>query len=338
MNAVITKKSLYEELTRCKVGIQQLLPVAHRDQVERFIARAVLTFLTHQQQDKIAKCTLQSIVQCVQEAAERGFALDNHFAYVIPYNNKKLVNGNDEWVWEAQCQFDYKALIATARRGGCIKDARAQIVYANDEFDQGDENGEQFYRYRPAKGEKGEVIGAYAVATLPGGGYRFAWMDATDLERVRAASKSPESPAWKNWKDRMYCKAVLKRVLNGLQDDPGLVRILELDNREYDMDRVIDAVPKKTQSQQFDELAAALGGVEQDEKQLRIEQQPEAEEFVPSDEEELPAGTLVKSKPKRETVPAKTASVSATRTQPAQRSVPPRPPQRPTIGSHQARS
>jgi phage RecT family recombinase len=273
-----------------------------------------MTFLAHDQREKLEQCSMESIIQSVMDAAVCGFALDNKFAYVIPYKNKKVIDGKESWVWEAQCQFDYKAFIAMARRPGTISDIWAQLVHERDDFDWWDERGEIVYKFRQSKGDRGKMIGGYSVAKLPDGNYRFVWMDAAELEKVRKASKSPQSPAWANWSDRMYCKAVVKRCLVGLLDDPGLIKAIDLDNREYEMDRVIDTKATSRRVETYDQLADALHATEP--VQAAIEYQPEAERFEPQQEEPEPV-----------TVPAKRSQ------QPAVANIPPRP-QRPSIGNH----
>ena len=316
-NIKITKNSLYNELVAKVDGIRRLLPGAHKDQAERFVGVAVTTFLNHEQREKLERCTLESIIQAVMDAATCGFALDNKFFYVIPYNNKKLIGGNEVWVYEAQAQPDYKALITLARRCGVIIDARAQVVYHEDEFSYWDENGKQVYRFQEHEGDRSNLRGAYAVATLPSGHYRFCYMSAKELDKVHKASKSPNSPAWKNWPDRMRCKAAIKRLLVGLQDDPGLARAIDLDNREYDMDRVLDGRVASARVSTFDDLTEELNNrLEESESQQQrgIEHKPDDETFVPREAE-------------AETVPAHREEPQQQR-----RNVPPRP----TIQNHRS--
>jgi len=245
-NELINATTFRSELLTRKERLEKVLPTAYRHQAERFIERAVLTFYGHEQREKLERCTPISLVQCVLEAAECGFALDNHFVYLIPYGTV------------AQCEFDFKALVVRARRSGTVEDVRPQVVHENDEFDYYDECGKTVYKFREARGDRGPIIGAYAVATFPGGGYRFTYMAMSELQKVKRASKSPNSPAWSKWEDQMFCKAVIKRCLKGLLDDPGIVQMLEIDNRNYGevIEGVATATTKRVSS--MDSLAASL--------------------------------------------------------------------------------
>ena len=90
-------------------------------------------------------------------------------------------------------------------------------------------------------------------------------MGIAELATVRKMSKSPNSPAWQNWENRMYAKAVLKRALTSVQDDPVLSSLIEHDNKEFDVDKIIEQ-PKRS-----------LESITEEIYQPRIEQQEEAE-------------------------------------------------------------
>ena len=208
-------------LEACEPRVRQLLPDKLKSQSERFINRAMLFIRTCDQSERILACTDESIVESVLCAAEHGFSIDGHFAYIIPYG---VV---------AQCQFDYKALIAKARRAGLIKSCRSQEVRVNDQFVLSEENGVQTYSFIKGISPRGEVIGAYSIIIFPDDSWQIAHLDIDDINRIRQASKSPDSPAWVKWFDRMGCKAAVKRNLNGIEDDPGLLAMIQADNLEY---------------------------------------------------------------------------------------------------------
>lgn len=218
--------------TNSRDRIAEMLPAAYRSQIDRFISRAALTFAQSKNRDKLLACSPGSIIQAVCVAAEYGFALDDKFCYAIPYGTT------------CTAMFDYKALIAVARRHKLILDVRAQDVCENDEFDAWEEDFKQRYRFRKASGDRGEIIGVFAVVDFPNGGHRYEHMAIEELNKVHAASKSPKSPAWVNWRSRMFAKAVVKRALLSVQDDPSLGSLIDHDNSEYDMDKIIDSTAK----------------------------------------------------------------------------------------------
>ena len=243
--------------------VRNMLPERYKPQLQRFLDRAALTFATSKNRDKLAMCTMQSIGASVVAAAEYGFALDDKFCYAIPYCNSRpdpnSSSGKKIKVWECQATFDYKALVAVARRHKLVTDVRAQDVRERDEFDWYEEDFRQRYRFRKAQGNRGEVVGAFAVVDFPGGGHRFEHMSIEELKLIRSKSKSPDSPAWKDFEHRMYCKAVVKRTLTYVQDDASLGSLIDYDNREFDLDRVVDANGvSETRRMTMDNLADKL--------------------------------------------------------------------------------
>jgi recombination protein RecT len=292
--------------------VEDALPAKLKGQAKRFIQVSLLAFATSKNRDKLEQCDPATYMQAFLEACSVGFPLDDKNVYAIPYG--KVVT----------CSFDYKALITVARRCGAIKDAWAQDVCVNDKFWQRDRNGQREYEFEMAEDEdnRGEIKGAYAVAILPDGTVRYEYMTRKQLEKLRASSKSPQSPAWANWAERMYCKGPLKRTLQGLETDTSFGRMIELDNREFDVDRIIEGRSSESQASEsrvetYDQLADKLH--ETAPVQPAIEHKPEAEQFEQRQEEAEPV-TVEATRPK----PATTTAAAG---------IPPRP-TRPSIGNH----
>lgn len=258
---VTTELSLLEQVLSMPVGkkvrevdaalqdriekIESLLPDFMRGQATRLARRASLTFASNL---RLQECTPQSFIKCVLQAAELGFAIDGKFAYAVPYDNvlkdangksvKDPVTKKDKWVKEAQCQFDYKALIATAKRLGLIQDAWARRVFQNDSFFMEEENGVTNYRHSfDHRVPRGEVVGGFAVVTHKEGWYRVEYMHISDIHGIRARSKSftasnNASSPWVRDAGEMEKKTVLRRLLKTFTDDPGLVRMYEIDDED----------------------------------------------------------------------------------------------------------
>jgi recombination protein RecT len=301
----ITVELLRDSLHSITDKIEDALPGQLKGQAKRFIQVSLLAFATSKSRDTLEKCKLATYLQAFLEACSAGFPLDNKAAYAIPYGR------------EVTCSFDYKALITAARRCGAIKDAWAQDVCERDSFEWRDENGRKLYSFKMAEDEdnRGEIKGAFAVAILPNDLVRFEYMTKKQLEKLQASSKSPQSPAWKNWRERMVCKGPMKRILQGLETDSSFGFMLDVDNREFDLDKIVDGRASETRVKTYDELADALHEAAQ--PQRAIEHQPEAETFIPAEEEREPV-TVPAAKPQR---PAAVAGI------------PPRP-TRPSIGNH----
>lgn len=165
----------------------------------------------------LAKCDVASLVgaigQCAQMGLEPNTVLGH--AYLVPFNTKrKDGNGNERWVNSVQVIIGYKGLIDLARRSGQIVSIAAHEVCENDKFDLVYGLDEKL-EHRPAMGERGDVIGFYAVAKLKDGGHCFEFMSRLQVERIQAAADAKNkfpSKVWKEHFTEMGRKTVIRRL------------------------------------------------------------------------------------------------------------------------------
>lgn len=225
-------------------AIEEALPDFMKGQAKRLVKRAVMTFAD---KEALQKCTPQSFVKCVQQAAELGFAIDGRLCHAVPYNTKVKIDGKEVWIDVAQLQVDYKGMIACAKRLKLVQDVWARLVYEHDSFDLTETDGKVHYNLSlDHTKDRGEVLGAFAVATHQDGWFRLEWMSLTEINDIRKRSKSYQShiakgyqTPWVSDAGEMQKKTVIKRLLKTFSDDPGLIRMLELDDQDIDLDTVI---------------------------------------------------------------------------------------------------
>lgn len=139
----------------------------------------------------LAKCDVPSLVgaigQCAQMGLEPNTVLGH--AYLVPFNTKrKDASGQEKWVNSVQVIIGYKGLIDLARRSGQIVSIAAHEVCEQDQFELVYGLDERL-THTPALGERGEVIGFYAVAKLKDGGHAFEFMSATQVLAIRDKSQ-----------------------------------------------------------------------------------------------------------------------------------------------------
>lgn len=148
---------------------------------------------------KLRACTPQSIylglLACAVTGLEPG-ALKGE-AYLVPYGGV------------AQFMPGYRGIIKQARRSREVVAIWANIVYERDllEMDLGSKNT---LIHRPALRDRGDIIGAYAIARMANGQDEIEWMNGDDLTAVRNAGN--QGPAWKSWEDQMWRKAPYRRL------------------------------------------------------------------------------------------------------------------------------
>jgi recombination protein RecT len=139
----------------------------------------------------LAKCDVASLVgaigQCAQMGLEPNTVLGH--AYLVPFNTKrKDSNGNERWVNSVQVIIGYKGLIDLARRSGQIVSIAAHDVCEQDTFELVYGLDEKLV-HKPAMGDRGEVMGFYAVAKLKDGGHCFEYMSRHQVEMIRDGSQ-----------------------------------------------------------------------------------------------------------------------------------------------------
>jgi recombination protein RecT len=121
-------------------------------------------------------------------------------------------------------------------------------------------------------GERGEIVGAYAIATDSAGNMYRETMDMIELEKVHQASKQPNSGVWKTWATEMYRKAVAKRLFKQLPLISAVAEVIDRDNEQFDMNKPVGP------SQAAQDVQAAIRLVAPSpENKVRFEPPQEAE-------------------------------------------------------------
>lgn len=185
-------------------AMAQALP-KHMD-IDRLTRLAMTTIRTT---PALKDADVGSLLGAVMQAAQLGLepGLMGH-CYLLPFNNK------NKGIKEVQFVIGYKGMIDLARRSGHIKSIYAHAVYSNDEFDY--ELGlESKLVHKPTmNADKGEFVGAYAVAHFKDGGYQFEFMSKADIEKRKGRSKAANSKfsPWTSDYEEMAKKTVVRHM------------------------------------------------------------------------------------------------------------------------------
>ena len=161
---------------------------------------------------------LGAIVQCSQLGLEPGNSLGH--AYLIPYGK------------ECTLIIGYKGLIDLARRSGQIISINAREVRENDVFEI--EYGiDEKLRHVPNRGDRGDLIGFYAMARLKDGGHQFEYMTCHEINKIRDSSKSAKSKVspWNNFYEEMSKKTVVRRLFKYLPVSVEIQQAVTLDEQ-----------------------------------------------------------------------------------------------------------
>lgn len=192
-------KGMEQLLTKMGGQIQKALPSMVSS--ERFQRVALTAFSNN---TKLQQCDPMSFIAAMMQSAQLGLEPNTPLgqAYLIPYGK------------QVQFQIGYKGLLELAQRSGKIKTLYAHEVRENDAFDI-DYGLNQTLTHKPLlKGDRGEVIGYYAVYHLDTGGNSFIFMTKDEvLEHAKRFSKTYNSGPWQTDFDAMAKKTVIKQLL-----------------------------------------------------------------------------------------------------------------------------
>lgn len=198
---------------------------------DRFI-RTLIT--TAQMRPELLEADRRSLIASCMKAAQDGLMPDGREAVLNVY---KTQIGND-WVPMVQYLPMVRGLLKAIRNSGEIAHVDAAAVYEKDHFrfTRGDDPRIEHEPYDGDE-EPGIVKAAYVIVRFDNGEIHREVMFRRDIEKVRAASRTSDGPAWRNWYDQMAIKAVIKRAHKLLpSSSERLERVIEHDNEAMDFD------------------------------------------------------------------------------------------------------
>jgi recombination protein RecT len=207
-----------QAVMRQQLGETQRYLDAKTPQLERWITsgvdpRALIRFAMLDMSsptragEKLRECSRESIYMALLACAVTGLepgALKGE-AFLVPYGRK------------AQFMIGWRGIVKQARRSRDVVGLTANVVLEHDTFELDLASGGPPVHRPLLRGQRGEIIGAYAVATFASGHREVEWMDREDLESVKkVATQRGESDAWRGWEDQMFRKAPIRRIAKRL--------------------------------------------------------------------------------------------------------------------------
>jgi len=174
---------------------------------------------------KLLDCDRASLFGAILTSAEMALEPNTPagLSYIIPYKN------------QAQFQIGYHGVINLLYRSSKIEKIISEMVYENDEFDRYmDDSMNWRFKFRPATGNRGKEVGAFAIVHLRDTTPEFKYMSITELEEIKKKSQSPQTYDKENDPQRwMYRKAVIKQIAKLLpkgDDTVAITNALNLDS------------------------------------------------------------------------------------------------------------
>lgn len=177
----------------------------------------------------------RSLFEAITRAAQDGLLPDKREGAFVIFNSKVKTPTGDQWIKKVQWMPMVAGILKKCRQSGEIATLSAQIVYANDMFvwSLGDDESIEHVPVQLGQ-DRGEPIGAYAIAVLKDG-FRFREvMDLPEIQKVRAASRSGDKGPWKDWWSEMAKKTVIRRLAKRLPMSTDLESVINDDTTSLD--------------------------------------------------------------------------------------------------------
>lgn len=193
---------------------------------------------------KLARCDTGSLLGAMMTSAALGLEPNTvtQEAFLIPYDNRRQINGIWQTVHECQFQIGYRGWIKLADRAGYHR-LQAQAIHTGDLFEHM-QGSEVFLKYRKALKDRGALIGSFCHTLRDGlelctvlpleeihkiRGRSHTWRSLEKALRdaeasgnegaiTKASQKYHDTP-WVLWEDDMAAKSAIKKHCKTLAGD-----------------------------------------------------------------------------------------------------------------------
>jgi recombination protein RecT len=180
---------------------------ASRIKPETLVRLALFEFSNN---EWLRRCTPESIYGSLILSAQIGLEPGGikGEAYLVPFKGTcTLIPG-------------WRGLVKLALRSKAVKRLNSFVVHERDDFKIW-LGSDPRVEHQPYLGsDRGELIGAYAVAKMDNGEIDVEWMDVEELQHIKdVAAKSrggKPGPAYAEWEEQMYRKAPIRRLAKRL--------------------------------------------------------------------------------------------------------------------------
>lgn len=190
---------------------------------------------------QLQKASQESKQSAVLNIAQTGLTLNPvmKLAYLVPR-------------WDSQTRSticclepSYQGLVKLLTDTGSIEAVNAQLVYEFDEFEMNAAEFDNPIHHKPKPfGDRGKLIGVYAIALLPSGAKQAETMSVEQLYEIRERSESYKafkagkikSCVWTTDEGEMMRKTVVRRIVKYLPKSENyekVSKVIELDERDY---------------------------------------------------------------------------------------------------------
>jgi recombinational DNA repair protein RecT len=243
-------------------------------------------------------------------------------AHLIPYNNKKT--------GKLECQFQpgYKGLERLTQNSGEVITVEAEVVRERDAYVYKRGLHEVLEHTPYDKEDAGEIIAAYAIATMRDRTKRFKWLWSWQIDKIKNQSQAgrKDQGPWVTHFDKMAEKTVKKALCRELPMSVEAQTAIKLDDLAeagiaQQLDAVIPFDKREAPPSTLDELATDLDPdkeIKAESKVLEDEPAVDAAEKSGALEPETPITSPVKEQDDAPDSPFQRAQILAGEKKPTQ--------------------
>lgn len=235
---------------------------------------------------KLLQCAPASLIRATFDMAKLGLEPVLGEAYLVPFWSTKLS------VYQATLIIGYHGLSTLAFNSGFVTLIEGEVVNERDDWTYVRGYPESVLRHVPAKGDRGPVIGAWAMVWLrdverPLTGY----LELDRIEQRRLVSRSgtdreTKAPIgiWREWQREMFLKTALRFTLN-LAPKAVRARVAQA----LDLEDAVDSL-LRLESNPGRQLAAGKGTARRRRMLARLTGAPTVGDEVEGESKDLPEG------------------------------------------------
>jgi len=236
MNAITPAQEIRQNLEAMKPQFQMALP--KHISVDKF-TRVVQTALNNS--PVLLQADRHSLFSACMNSAQDGLMPDGKTAAFVTFKSK-------DGTQKVQYMPMIAGLLKLVRNSGELLSITSQLVYEADMFKYYvDEEGEHL-KHEPniLAANRGNMIGAYALAKTKDGGVYIEVMSMEQLNQVRNSSRSKDFGPWSTFPTEMYRKTVLRRLIKRL---PLSTDVDFQDESDYDFNESAQEVTQEIKTE-----------------------------------------------------------------------------------------
>jgi recombination protein RecT len=215
------KKDLQAMQPQFKMALPSHIPV------EKFLRVAQTAIQTN---PNLVTATRHSLFSACMKLAQQGLLPDGKEAAIVTFKNKQGENIAQDMPMVA-------GILKKVRNSGELASITSQLVYEKDTFKYWvDADGEHLNHEPNLFGERGKVIGVYALAKTKDGAVYIEVMTADQVKAIKNASRSKDSGPWAGaFEHEMWKKSAIRRLSKRLPMSTDLEVTVTADDNLYDV-------------------------------------------------------------------------------------------------------